>query len=274
MKQTYHYVVLRLSPDDMRGEVINVGIVLFRPDQKPEPIFMAPLNKLRALDGTWDQVRLAKWERKVRGIVDQARSNEEALKSLSAFRVAISTAVGMFMADTAQEVARNLADIKATYVSNRTRERAQRTSRTRLLTLMREQFKRLQLLGQTAEDVAAHLVVPNMPVPTHPDLKSDFVYKNGVYRITQTVDYNVAPDSMHNKLQEVCVKALAAEMASKTYGQDTKRLAVVDIPDEYAEATDNHMDLLLAKGFEIFHFGRPDDMTRYLEIATPVAGIH
>ena len=114
-----------------------------------------------------------------------------------------------------------------------------------------------------------------MPVAGYPELKSDFVYKNGTYRITQTIDYHVAPDSLHNKLTEVCVKSTAAELAMKEYGQETKRLAVLDIPEEYLDATDAHIDLLSAQGFEIFHFNKHESMTKYLAKAVPsVGGLH
>ena len=50
MKQRYHYVVLRLKTNDLRNEIINVGIVLFDESLKPTVLTMAPLNKLRAIE--------------------------------------------------------------------------------------------------------------------------------------------------------------------------------------------------------------------------------
>lgn len=274
MNTTYHYVVLRLATDDLRGEIINVGIALFNGEARPQVHMMATLNKLRALDATWDSLRLGQWTENVRSITEQAMPPAEIVQTLSAFGFCDGDAIGMFIAETPAQLSENLAEIKTTYVANRpTAEKARREKRTRLQTALRGQFKKMHVLGETANDLAQHLVVPNVPVPSYPELKSDFLFKNGVYRVTQTIDYNVSPDSLHNKLTEACVKSTSAELALKAYGPDTMRLAVLDIPEEFADAADAHVDLLFAQGFEIFHFGNPAQMDRYFKQAAPLGQI-
>ncbi len=275
MNSTYHYVVLRMATDNLRGEVINVGIVLFAAGEKPRTIMMATLNKLRALDATWDSARLGKWTSNVQAIVQNGETATQIVRALGSFGLCDPDAIGMFTADTEAQVAQNIASIKADYVANKSSiDKPKREKHTRLQTALRKQFEKMQVMGTEIGDIAAHLVVQNVPVPTCSELRSDFVYKNGDYRITQTLDYHVAPDSLHNKLQEVCVKSTAAEMAFKSYGPKTLRLAVVDIPTEFADATDMHIDLLLAQGFEVFHFGDPKSMAEYLSKSTPQSAIH
>jgi hypothetical protein len=269
---TYHYVVLRLATDGLRGELINAGVVLFSPDKQAQIIVMATLNKFRAIDASWDGARLGRWIQGVQALIQEDRSPATTLRSLAAFGYCDPDAVGSFMASSKQEIDRNLAEIKATYVANRAAaERAPRQKKTRLHTALREQFKRMHVLGSEAGDLIEHLVVPNVPVPDYPELKTDFVYKNGTYRITQAIDYHVAPDSLHNKLAEACVKTTAAELAMKAYGSNTLRLAVLDIPEPLADATDAHVDLLIAQGFEVFHFGNPQSLADYLAKGAPVA---
>lgn len=270
MNQTYHYVVLRLATEDLRGETINVGIVLICPAERPRLIMMATLNKLRAIDANWDTPRLARWTDNVRQLMDAEKTPQKIIDTLARFGFCDPHAIGMFAADSQAELDRQLAEIKGSYVANRaSAEKPKREKRTRLQTALREQFKNMHVLGQTTDDIANHLVVANVPVPSHSELKTDFIYKNGVYRITQTIDYQVAPDSLHNKLAEACVKSTAAELAMKTYGQNSLRLAVLDIPEALADATDAHVDLLLAQGFEVFHYGVPAEMASYLAKAAP-----
>jgi len=269
MKTTYHYVVLRLAADQLRGEVINVGIVLFSETAPPRAIMMATLNKLRALDATWDSQRLNAWAENVNVILKNQKTATGCIKALSRFGLCESEAVGSFHADNETELSKN---IKVTYVANRATEpKAQKPRKTRLQSALREQFRRMQIMGNTADDVAMHLVVANMPIPECPGLKTDFLYKNGVYRLTQTLDYCISPDALPQKLTEVCVKSTAAELALKHYGADTKRLAVVDIPEELLDATDTHIDLLRAQGFEVFNFGNPNEMSCYYQRAAPGA---
>lgn len=269
---TYHYLVLRLATDDLRGETINVGFVLFHDGDKPKVLLAATLNKLRAIDATWDTPRLARWTENVRRLVDQQGSVRAVISTLGSFGLCDPNAIGMFTADTPAEVEKNLAEIRTTYVSNKSRETLpKRDKRPRLQTLLKEQFKRMHVLGSGVDDLAEHLVVANVPVPQHSGLSTDFVYKNGVYRITQTVDYHVAPDSLHNKLSEVCVKSTAAELAMKSYGDNTERFAVLDIPEPFLDATDAHVDLLNAQGFEVFYYNDAQSMANYLTKAAPLS---
>lgn len=274
MKTTYHYVVLRLAPDQTRGEVINVGIALFPDSEEARVVTMATLNKLRALDAGWDSQRLSAWTRGVQMVLENERSVAAQTQALARFGFCEPDAVGMFTSDSPEALAARLKAIKATYVANKANEeRPKREKRTRLQTALREQFKKMHVLGSDTADIANHLVVANVPVPAYDDLKTDFVYKNGVYRITQTIDYHVAPDSVHNKLAEACVKSTAAELAMKAYGPDTQRLAVLDIPPGMEDATDQHVDLLLAQGFEVFHYGDSTSMETYLQKAAPASAI-
>lgn len=266
MKQRYHYVVLRLKTNDLRNEIINVGIVLFDESLKPTVITMAPLNKLRAIDTSWDAARLSQWTKRVHDLVEMERDAKTLLATLERFGYCDQKAIGMFMASSQKEVAENIAEIKRVYVANKSgAERQQKEKKSKLQILLKEQFERMQVLGSTMEDLANHMVVPNVPVPEHPGLKSDFLFKNGVYRITQTIDYNVAPDSLHNKLSEACVKSTAADLAIGKYGAETKKFAVLDVPDEFLDSVDSHIDLLLTKGFEVFHFNKPESIGIYFE---------
>lgn len=270
MSSTYHYVVLRLAVEKIRGEVINVGIVLFKEQQQPQCIIMATLNKLRAIDATWNTTRLNAWRTNIDAILQRCDGTRSAIDALCRFGFCEPNAVGMFHADTQNDLKQQLSTIRHTYVSNKTTDdRPVREKRTRLQTLLREQFKRMQVFGNEAGDVQNHLVVANLPVPGYDELKNDFVYKNGVYRLTQTIDYNVSADSMHNKLMEACLKSTAAELAANAYGPDTMRMAVLDIPDALRDATDHHIDMLVAKGFEVFHFSDASSMDNYMQRVIP-----
>jgi hypothetical protein len=274
MNTTYHYVILRLAEDNLRGEIINVGIVLLHDAQEPKIIMMATLNKLRAIDSRWNTQRFSAWAENVTTILQSQKTATACVRSLGAFGFCDPDAVGTFHAESQSELAKMIAELKQTYVASHANEdKPKREKRTRLQTALRDQFKRMHVLGDTIDDIAAHLVVPNVPVIGCPELRSDFVYKNGTYRVTQTLDYHVSPDSLHNKLTEACVKSTAAELAFKAYGPTTKRLAVMDIPEPYADATDAHIDLLIAQGFEVFHFSDPKSMADYMSKAVPQVGM-
>ncbi|MHB1701180.1 MAG: DUF3037 domain-containing protein [Acidobacteriaceae bacterium] len=269
MDKIYHYVVLRLAIDDLRGEIINVGIVLFAEEEQPRLIVMATLNKLRALDASWDQARFGRWVANIQEIIAQQRTPQEAVQGLAMFGFCDAEAIGMFTASNQTELASEIAEVKATYVSNRAATAQHRERRSRLHTLLRERFRAMHVLGATMDDLANHMVVAHVPVPGHSELRTDFLYGNGVYSITQAIDYRISPDSVHNKLSEVCLKITAAHMAARAYGPTTQCLAVLDIPPELEDATDAQVDLLHAQNFDIFRFGDPQSMAEYLQRAAP-----
>ena len=270
MNTTHRYVVLRLATDKIRGEVVNVGIVLFAEHQPPQCFIMTTLNKLRAIDAAWDSAKLSAWRANIYTILNNYNGVQRTIEALARFGFCQSDAVGMFYADTQEILSKQLAIIKRTYVSNKGNDdKPPREKRTRLQTLMRQQFQRMEKLGTEADDIENHLVVANLPVPHYSELKNDFVYKNGVYRLTQTLDYNVSPDGVHQKLMEACMKSTASELAAQTYGKGTVLMAVVDIPESLREPTDHHVDMLIAKGFEVFHFTDPSSMSEYMQKAVP-----
>ena len=65
------------------------------------------------------------------------------------------------------------------------------------------------------------------------------------------------------------MKSTAGDLAAAAYGPDTMRLAVVDVPEALADAADSQIDLLIARGFQIFHFDDQASMAEYIERAAP-----
>ncbi len=119
VNKAYRYVVLRLATNNLRGEIINMGAVLLQDGAAPRVIMMATLNKVRAVDASWTPARLAGWVANVRALAVRDAAPLKVVQTLGAFGLCDPDAVGMFMAETDAEVARQLAEIKAIYVSNR-----------------------------------------------------------------------------------------------------------------------------------------------------------
>jgi hypothetical protein len=54
MEHSYSYSVLRVIPNQRRGECVNVGVVVFRPDGDTQVRMLSSLNKVYALDANID----------------------------------------------------------------------------------------------------------------------------------------------------------------------------------------------------------------------------
>lgn len=260
MTELYEFVVLRLTLDPMRGETINVGLVIFNPDGHISIRIRGALNKIRSLDTDWGKSQIRELEEHVLSVAATLATTEERIEALATLGLCRPGQPGFFFANKT-EVAREIRDLESMYVvpagSN------QRLPANALLKELMAKLRGMSLLGTSIDDLEHHLAVPHVPIPDNPDLKGDLVYKNGVYRVTQTVDYRVAPKFAHRKIQEVCVKVMATTQAAKHWGADLKKFAVIQVPDAIADIADSHIDLLLADGYNIFHFDRRDDLARY-----------
>lgn len=265
MTQFYEYVVLRLSPNLIRGESINIGVAVFRENGAAVVRLLAPISKIRAIDPTWNRARNDQLEIFLKTVIDSASSTQAKIQSLASLGYCISSEPGFFHA-TESALDEAIRDIVKRYVS--TAASAERKPRkSRLHTDLSRWFKRLHLLGTDAEDLSHHRVVPHFPIPGNPDLKGDFVYKNGVYRITQTLDYSGSESGAHAKVAEACMKVMAAREAVNVWGDSTKKFAVVRVPEAVADIADKHLDLLYNSGFEIFNADQSRDLDRYEQIA-------
>lgn len=263
MTMVYEYVVLRLSPDIMRGEYVNIGLVVFPAEGKPSVRLLAPISKVRALDPTWNSIKHTHLRAQIEDLLSEQSSTECKVEKLVRLGLVHSNEPGFFHASS-ETLEQEIRSVAAQYILSRVERKPRRAN---LHKEMVQRFKDMELLGSSIDDLPKHLVVPHVPIPQYPDLKADFVFKNGVYRITQTLDYRVSESAAHQKVAEACTKAMAAREGVNAWGEGTKKFALVCIPPEIADIADSHIDLLIANGFVIFHADKKDDLDSYHSLA-------
>jgi len=263
MTENYEFVVLRLSPDPMRGETLNAGLIVFAQDGSVDVKIGAALGKLRALDDSIDRRYLATVRQRIMELVSYEGTTEDKVARLADFGFCSRRSPGFFTSNRTsyRDHVRELEEVYVVPAG------IVRNQRSRLLDELLERLRSMSLLGSEESDLNRHLAVPSLPIPLHPDLKGDLVYRNGVYRITQTVDYQVAAAAAHKKISEVCTKVMAADLARRSWGDNLRKYAVVRVPETVASIADPHLDLLHAQGFDIFHYDNGDDLARYHESA-------
>ncbi|USP46996.1 DUF3037 domain-containing protein [Alcaligenes faecalis] len=260
----YDYLILRLRPDFIRGEVVNVGAVVWERHGQAMLHFWAPVTKVRALDSTWTNETAAAWLQNIESIVQKTDNILDCQSVLNKIGVCQRNAVGMFVANSKKDLAAEISEIKTTYVSPYGFDQDEgKSSRTDLVAELRASFKKMNVLGESPEDLTRHLIVQDIPIPQNPELRADFVYKNGVYRVTQTLDYRTSMKRAQQKIKEACTKMVAAQLAKESWGAETVKIAVVNVPSEVAVIADPHLDMLLSHDFFIFHSNKKEDMVHY-----------
>jgi len=143
------------------------------------------------------------------------------------------------------------------------------SGRSRLVTEIRAEFKKHNLLAESVEDLYKHKVVSGYELPGDDDLSVDFAIKNGLYRFTQVVDYRTTVKAAHNKIKEVSIKAIAIHQAPRALdvaASAVKGYALVWVPPELADVAKPHLKILHDFTPDILHYNDPKDRNRYWDL--------
>ena len=262
MRRSHDYAILRLIPDAARGEVVNIGVAVFT-DHGIDVRLTPNLNKARALSAWVDVDSLRQLPQAIAASCGNLQSRDMQIFTLRGLfsPVTIDEALGRFVSRSADEYEARIAETLAAYVLPEAKiTRRVSVSTSRLHHDLREWFRRHQLLAKDAEAIAKNKVVQRYPIAPNAGVYAEFALKNGVYRITETVDFRVKDVGSH-KSNEAAAKAITLFEAKAALGHDTQRFAVVAARD-YA-AIQAQIDLLGRHADHVLIRDSAEDMNFY-----------
>lgn len=272
MPNTYDYAILRLIPDASRGESVNVGLVVFGPDGidvRLTPI----LQKARALSAWVDVEHLRQLQEAIPAALNKIADRELQLFTLrSLFQpVTIDDDIGRFVVGISHEYEARITETMAAFVlpEPRTRRAAGQIV-NRLHSDLKEWFRRHQLLGLNAEALHKHKIVTNYPIAPTAGIYAEFALKNGVYRITETIDFRVK-DVDSRKSNEAAAKAMTLMEAKAALGTDTQRFAILAATD-YAKIQ-AQINLLSRHADHVLMRDSAEDMDFYAKTVAKAAKV-
>ena len=124
------------------------------------------------------------------------------------------------------------------------------------------------MLGETAEDIFSHKIVPRYPIQEDQGLYAEFALRNSVMHVTETIDFTMSTGAYTAKKYEAQAKCLVLKAAIELCGADTKNYVVV--AGAKIKNAESALRLLSANA-EIYHFERSADMTRYIDTISQAA---
>ena len=127
------------------------------------------------------------------------------------------------------------------------------------------------ILAKEQAEIGSHMVVRNFPVSLRHGLNAEFALRNTVMHITETVDFDVADDSVRGKTFEAQAKCLVMRAARETFGATTECYVVVS--GGGATHAARTVDLLSTIG-RLFSVEHADDMTEYFDRMAHAAKSH
>lgn len=269
MDSTYKYSVLRLTLDERRGETVNIGVVVFK-DDGCDVRLLPSMRKVQALNANLDIENLYHLKSDIPKWINRTDSPEQAHKLLAKFGGVSVSELGWFKAQSEETYSTAVDQIMSEMVLPPFKRRST-SSKSRLSAQIRKTFKKKELLGASEDDIDNHRLVPNYPVSN--GLQVDFALKNGVYHVTETIDFRVTSETIKSiKLKEVGLKAITLDLALADLGKDTMRSFVYAARVEEERQLSNHLSLMEKYADRVFNFESRDDQRVYVDYTLSALG--
>lgn len=266
---TYDYSLIRYMPSPKRGEIVNIGILIYSTPQFDIRLLNGAA-KLRLLDGESSTVDISELEVIIAEAQERCKTPDEMLGFLRLFRSAftISPAAKFSIDHPGQyeaQVSRLFADLVKPYS---TRETMPRTSR--IQTLVKNRLDSLNILAKSAEELSYHKVVQNYSFSKNSGFSADFLLKNGKYHISEVIDYNV--NDLNSKFKETTLKVMTFMEGKKHLGDETGCYFVYSASPKIEQEIQAHLNLAEDYSEHIYNISSKSDERAYFEMIANLAG--
>jgi hypothetical protein len=189
-------------PDALRGEAINLGIVIFRQGEVDVRIGEV-LTRAKMLYPELSQETIREGINVLRrfGASDlPAASRHRLMRDLGLFKLGD---VGFFTVnDEAGAYEQKALELLRIFTASGRREIKKERAPSKLVSAVRKAFRNERLLSEVGDAAAIyeHKIVPEWPIPMRPSLKASFALRNGVLRVCEVADLSFDDGSAQPKL--------------------------------------------------------------------------
>jgi len=267
----FEYAVLRFVPNVLRGEILNIGLIVFHPERGLETYVPPSLHKIKAVDGSVDTEQI----RTLIDLIEDLQIDQktpglafEHVQLLTGEHLKLSKR-GWFQADNSFQYEQSISQLMTSLVRPRSAPRLPRHT-TRIAARLKREFLSKGILGEVPSDIDRHKVVTDFALPNYEELVADFAIKNGTYAITATIDLN--PKDTVTKFKEAGLKALTLADSITSLGPNTKRLVVYSATIKTEKRSRPHISVLEMHCDRLFNESSESDLAEYHQIILEKAG--
>lgn len=264
----FDYALIRYMPNPKRGEIINVGLVIFREAGIDVRVLSSPA-KVRMVDGMSSQLNIDQLKESMQKLLQIVKTPTEQYELLSNFKSSL------FLSSKAQFALDELAqyDDKVNKLFNdlvkpcAVKEKIIHT--TRLATQLKHKFAALDLLAKDTSELSKHKIVHNYPISESMGLSADFLLKNGVYHLSGVVDFNV--NDIQSKLKETSFKVMTFMASKKALNGPVNCYFVYSASAEKEGVITHHLNLAEDYCNKMFNIDSKDDSNKYFNMISELA---
>lgn len=260
---TYYYSLIKCTPDMKRQETINIGVVVFH-NARLDVRLLQSASKLQLFATDAINDALNDIEERYNFFSKHADTPEEKHSALSMFNDGMIRlgGLGFFMATTNTAYESVLRRLLTTLVEPQ--KIGKSTHKPQFSTKLKTEFEKLNLLGNSDEDIAKHKVIANFMLDETADIKAEFMLKNGVYHLTETVDFNTQ-QSLPDKRRQTTDKLWTYSHAEKVLKDSVERYFVYSASVKNESRARPLIDLVIGNNTHIFNWESMDDRKQYID---------
>jgi hypothetical protein len=259
MERSYKFAVLRASPDERRGERVNIGLAVAEPGGTLD-IRLPEARKLRHLTGHhWEQVADA-YADQLKAAWRETPDIERLGGTPSSMSEVFSLGAPGSLRVREGDYEERVRSILRAMVERPLLSRAEKQER--INTEIAHVLKDRGVLGQKDEDLDSARVIPKFVVSPDKAIVADFVRKGPTkIRIVSTLDLRGSKIAAHSK---ACEKGAVFYFARERFGDDTEPMGVYAAGKSETNAHKSEIEILSSfAGGNIFNWLVPSERQRF-----------
>ncbi|MBU3019035.1 DUF3037 domain-containing protein [Paraglaciecola agarilytica] len=266
----FEYSIIRYLPDPKRGEIVNIGILVFR-SSGVDVRLLKTSAKLRMFDGASLTKELDELENSIKEISSLEKTTEGRLHLLNTFSREIQlSSLASFSINGTHEYEQIVNRLFDDLVKPKGSREPASTHYSRLHTTLRKDFKKLNLLASDLSEIEKHKIVSAYPLGKSTGLSADFMLKNGKFHMSEVIDFNVI--DINSKFKETSLKMMTFLEGKKLLGQNMGCYLVYSASYDKEKDITAHLNMASDYSDSLYNLTSADDKASYFQLLSNLIG--
>ncbi len=263
--ERFNYSIIRYMPNPKRGEIVNLGLVIFKENGLDIKI-LDKSSKANMLDSNINYDEILGLKEKFNEIATIIKNPDDQYRILKNF------GYGLFLSEKAsfsvnpeENETYETAIIELYDDLVKLPSRKKEASHSRIQTVLRKKFEQLNLFSLNKEEIKNHKVIQNYRLDNYnSELTADFMLKNGKYHITEIVDFNV--NNKNEKTKEACLKSMIFSESQRILGEELgTRYFVYSASQEKKSEMTSSLNFVRKNCEKMFNLELPEEESKYFD---------
>lgn len=262
--QPLHYSLVRYKPSDVKGEIINIGIVVFTEEPSADLFFIPSAGKVQSIDPGFNNLALSQVKDYIKKICSEESTPEKKYKRLYETydrKIIFSEAASFYCSSPQQyrETTTNLYDILVRPTSSAPAYQ----DRQRVKTKIKKLFENYKLLSIRPEGIENRKVVIDYPLDRNGGLTVDFAFKYEEHHITEVIDFSIK--DLNTKFNEAGLKAITLVQSKELLGVNTETTVLYSANASQERNAAKHITLLNKYCDQMYNSQSSQEMRTYMD---------